>query len=143
MIFCCGIFISCDSGSSGDDVRMDHRTSIKLKQYMVQGRKLYRLHCSNCHQEDGSGLRELIPPLKKADYLHDNTHQVVCIIQHGIDGELVVNGISYNQPMPANERLTPLEIAEIVTYVYNTFGHSEKLVTAKEVDRMLEECTLK
>lgn len=135
--------MACDSGNSGKDniPEMDHQTQIKMKQYLVQGRKLYIAHCSNCHQEDGTGLRKLYPPLQNSDYLADNVHRTICLIKHGINEKIVVNGIPYHQPMPANEKLTPLEIAEIATYIYHTFTDANKLIAVKEVDLALKNCT--
>jgi mono/diheme cytochrome c family protein len=106
---------------------------LKTKQYAIEGRQLYLQHCANCHQEDGTGLGRLIPPLAGADYLLEDTERTVKIIKYGISGEMTVNNLDYNQPMPANPKLSPLEIAQITTYIYNVWGNKKGLVTAGEV----------
>lgn len=125
---------------SGDMNQMNREARIKYKQYLVEGKRLYMLHCSNCHQEDGSGLARLYPPLKNSNYLDNNEDQVICSIKYGQSGELIVNDIIFNQPMPSNPRLTNLEIAEITTYLYSTWGHKKKLFTHQEVGEILNDC---
>jgi mono/diheme cytochrome c family protein len=119
---------------------MSREDRIKYKQYLVEGKRLYLLHCSNCHQQDGSGLARLYPPLKNSDYLENHEEQVICSIKYGQSGELTINNMVFNQPMPSNPRLTHLEIAEITTYVYSTWGPKKKLFTHQEVGRILDEC---
>jgi len=51
----------------------------------------------------------------------------------------MVNGISYNQPMPASG-LTDLEIAEIITYINNSWGNMGGLSHVNEVSKALTRC---
>ena len=127
----CFTFVSCNQGGKND---------IKYRQYLNEGKRLYNLHCSNCHQKDGEGLARLYPPLKNSDYLRENLVKVICGIKFGQSGEIMVNGILYNQPMPENPRLTNLEIAEIATYIYSRWGQRDQLITYHEVDSILNEC---
>lgn len=114
--------------------------SNKFTNYFRQGELLYTKHCSNCHQADGSGLGRLYPPLKQSDYMNENFEQVLCLMRNGIQGELMVNGVQYNQAMPGVPTLTDLEIAEIATYIYNTWENERGLVDVKETERILNTC---
>jgi len=125
---------------SGEINQMSREDKIKYRQYMVEGKRLYLQHCSNCHQEEGTGLARLYPPLKGSDYLENNEKNVICAIKNGQSGELTVNGIVFNQPMPSNPRLTNLEIAEITTYIYSTWGGKKKLFTHVEIGMIMDEC---
>lgn len=113
---------------------------IKFQQYYVQGEVLYETHCSNCHQQQGTGLGLVYPPLNPSDYVDENFESVLCLMRHGIRGELVVNGKTYVQPMPGIPTLTDLEIAEIATYIYNTWGRSKGLIDVKDVSKVLGKC---
>ena len=111
------------------------------KQYITEGRKLYITHCACCHQEDGTGFRRLFPPLATAGALPHAIDSAIYIIKNGLSGEIVVNGQVYNQPMPANNHLKDLEIAEIVTYLYNTWGGKPgTLIKAEHVNEVLKRC---
>ncbi len=135
LILFSGVLSSCVSGNS------DKQTgSAKYQQYYVQGEVLYKNYCSNCHQADGSGLGRLYPPLNKSDFLTENFASVVCLIKNGVSGELIVNGVMYNQPMKGNPALTELEVAEIATYIYNTWTNQKGMIEVSEVTALLDAC---
>lgn len=133
------LFQAC-SGSKEDNSGDSQNQSTKFSQYMVVGQDLYLQHCSNCHQVDGSGLAQLYPPLAKSDYLEENLAKSICSMKYGLMGEIEVNGVTYNQNMPGIPTLTPLEIAEITTYITNSWGNEHGLVTIQEVEEALKSC---
>ena len=105
-----------------------------------QGQKLYVQHCQSCHMEDGSGLRGLIPPIAKADYLQTHRDELACLIRNGADGPMVVNGIEYNKAMPGVPSLREDEITNLLNYIQTNFGNKNKRFTFPEVEVLLEEC---
>ncbi len=126
-------FSACTPGSQSGK-------SVKFQQYFVQGEQLYTIHCSNCHQKTGKGLGLLYPPLDESDYMDTNLSSVICLIKYGKNGELIVNGKNYNQAMPGVPTLTDLEIAEIATFIYNSWTHEQGMIEVTEVTRMLAKC---
>ncbi len=140
-------FTACATGGGGESEEkkaeqpeMSAEDAVKFEQYMVAGETLYLQYCSQCHQPMGTGLSELYPPLKDSDYMENNFESVLCILRYGKTGEIVVNGKTYNQMMPAQPQLTDLEIAEIATYVYNSWGHNRGLIPVTEVTPVLNAC---
>lgn len=134
----------CGSGSSKSEEtdnakKVDSRTEIRLRQYKVEGAKIYATYCANCHQQDGKGLASLYPPLAGSDYLLEDISRAACIIKNGQMKEIVVNGETYNQMMPGNP-ISNLEIAEVLTYITNTWGNEAGLTGVKDVDKWLEAC---
>jgi mono/diheme cytochrome c family protein len=117
----------------------DMRSSPKFAQYYSQGEKLYLKHCSNCHQANGSGLGRVYPPLDTSDYMQKSFRDVICLIRHGKSGNLAVNGDQFNQAMPGTT-LSDLEVAEIATYIYNTWTHGRGIVEVKEATEILNGC---
>lgn len=131
--FCIVLAISsCHSKSS--------REEVKLEQYKVEGHRLYAQHCSNCHQENGKGVGRLFPPLNQSDYMDTKLNAILCLIRNGVNGELEVNGVIYNQPMPGVPELTDLEVAEIATYIYNSWGHNKGIIDVKVVHKLSQKC---
>ena len=114
--------------------------SPKFQQYFIQGEQLYVQHCSNCHQKNGRGLGLIYPPLDTSDYMQNNMADVLCLIRHGKSGELMVNGKSFNQKMPGIPVLSDLEIAEIATFIYNSWSHQRGIVDVKEASEILDAC---
>ena len=129
------LLISCTSSTAD---REDY--SPKFQQYYVQGGVLYQQYCSNCHQRNGKGLGRLYPPVDQSDFMEDNFEEVVCIIKYGKQGSLRVNDVDYNMTMKGNTNLTELEVAEITTFIYNTWSHKKGLVNVKEVTHILSSC---
>lgn len=139
LLFTVVIFLGACSGQAKKD-EGSHRDNVKLEQYMVEGQQLYMQHCSNCHQASGEGLAQLFPPLKGSDYLTGNFEKSLCSMKHGLDGEIAVNGVTYNQRMPGVPNLTPLEVAEISTYIYNSWGNERGLIDVKKAEEVLKNC---
>ena len=102
-----------------------------------QGHVLYDTHCANCHMEEGTGLRQLIPPLAGSDYLRDQPARVVNGIVHGMEGPLIVNGVTYNQPMPGNTELSEFQIVNIVNYINQAWGNDYGTITVAEARKWM------
>jgi cytochrome c len=109
-------------------------------QQLSSGAKLYELHCSNCHQADGSGLAQLIPPLKRADYLSKAALNLPCIIKKGMQGSMVVNGVEYNQKMPAQTNLSDKDILHICLFVLQKFPEKPISVSEEALGQALQKC---
>lgn len=110
---------------------------LTVRQNAIHGKEIYDQLCANCHQTDGTGLGRLIPPLADSDYMKADIGRTIRLIKYGIEGEMTVNGIVYNQPMPPNPRLTPVEIAQIATYIYNVWGDRKGAVSLDDVEGYL------
>ena len=111
----------------------------KRQQYITEGILIYKNNCANCHQTNGAGVASLYPPIAGSDYLADK-NAVICLIRYGLQGPIVVNGKQYNRPMPAQPKLSELEIAELTTYLYNKWGGETKVTDVKAVTPVLEQC---
>jgi hypothetical protein len=62
-------------------------------------------------------------------------------MRYGISGELVVNGNNFNQAMPGISTLTDLEVAEIATYIFNTWGNRSGIVEVQDATSILNDCS--
>lgn len=105
-----------------------------------QGEILYQNFCANCHMDDGSGLAGNIPPLAGADFVRQNQDQLACIIRHGLEGGVVVNGIAYQNPMAGIPQLSEFEIANIINYINQAWGNDYGYLPLKNVRESLEGC---
>ncbi|MCF1749943.1 c-type cytochrome [Mariniradius sediminis] len=133
-----GFLISCSANNDKKKGTLADITDTKVLQYAIQGKILYEQHCANCHQKDGSGLGKLIPPIKNSDYFLADKGRTARIIKYGQTGPITVNGIEYNEAMPANPKLTDLEIAQLMTYLYNIWGAKEGVIDASQAGQYLK-----
>jgi len=105
-----------------------------------QGELLYVKFCSNCHSEDGKGLKALIPPLAGADYLKQHQDELACIIKHGISSKIKVNGVEFEQPMPGVPQLSDFEITNIINYINQAWANDYGYVKIANVRKSLMSC---
>lgn len=112
---------------------------LKAEQYFVTGQQLYITHCANCHQLDGKGMSNLYPPIAGSS-ITSNKARMACIIQNGMRDTIIVNGKQFSRPMPANPKLTEIEIAEIVSFISMKWGKDSTYTHIDFVHESLAKC---
>ena len=65
----------------------------------------------------------MFPPLAKSDYLAADPKRAIDVVLHGLTGKVTVNGKEYNSVMPPMSQLNDDEVANILTYVLNSWGN--------------------
>jgi mono/diheme cytochrome c family protein len=100
---------------------------------MSRGKAVYAMNCMPCHQVDGSGVPNMNPPLIKTTYVLGSKATLVSIIVKGLNIGVVIDGEQYTNPMPAQSNLTDQQIADVATYVRNSFGNKAAGLTLAEV----------
>jgi mono/diheme cytochrome c family protein len=100
---------------------------------MERGEKVYGNVCAACHQANGQGLGETYPPLAGSGGYYGDAQNMSRIIVHGLNGEIVVQGKTYNGAMPPQGHLTDYEIAAAATFVRNSWGNDDGMVTPEDV----------
>ena len=106
--------------------------ALSMEERMKFGKDKFMATCSACHQANGQGIEGAFPPLANSDYLNADVNRAIDIVLHGKTGEITVNGKKYNSVMTA-QALTDEEVANVLTYVYNSWGNSKKEVTPEMV----------
>jgi|SRR5579872_465837 len=99
---------------------------------MERGERAYNTNCAACHQSAGQGIAGAFPPLAKSDFLNADKFRAIETVTGGRQGKLVVNGQEFNGVMP-EWTLADEEIANLLTFVYGSWGNSGKEVSAEEV----------
>jgi nitrite reductase (NO-forming) len=97
------------------------------------GQQLFAGTCSVCHQANGEGLPGVFPPLAKSDFLAADLKRAVGVVLNGLSGKVTVNGHEYNSVMPPMTQLNDDEVANILSYVVNSWGNPGGRVTSDEV----------
>lgn len=105
-----------------------------LEESIQRGGEIYADFCVTCHLEKGEGVANTFPPLAESDYLIKNREASIRGVKYGQQGEIVVNGVTYNNAM-APLGLEDEEVADVMNYVMNSWGNTqEKMVTLEEVE---------
>lgn len=100
---------------------------------LANGKLLYKKHCLVCHQADGGGVMGLNPPLIKTDYVLGDQKRLINIILKGLNEEIEIDGDTYANPMPALGHLSDQEVADVLSFVRNSFGNKSSVITPNQV----------
>ena len=108
----------------------------------VDGAQIYSSRCASCHQADGQGVSGAFPPLDAAEWVTGEKGEIIRILLHGMQGEVVVKGETYNGVMPAwGRQLSDEEIAAVITHIRQNWSNEATEVTTSEVGRVRDETT--
>jgi mono/diheme cytochrome c family protein len=99
---------------------------------LARGKQVYLEQCLACHQADALGVSGMNPPLVKTKFVLGDKATLVKIVLNGMTG-IEVEGEEYHGVMAAHSDLTDQQIADVLTYIRNSFGNKAKAITPAEV----------
>ena len=103
-----------------------------IKTSIDAGKLVYTQYCLSCHMEDGGGVENMNPPLIKTNYINGDKSKLVAVVLKGISQQ-EINGETYTNIMASFNFLTDKQVADVLTYVRNSFGNKKPAVTAADV----------
>jgi len=97
-------------------------------------------HCATCHQENGTGMPKMYPPLK-GPWVTGSEERLIKLALHGLMGEMEVEGKKYGVPgmppmTPFKDMLNDKELAAVLTYARNSFGNKASRIDPATVARI-------
>jgi len=106
-------------------------------QNMANGKKIYELRCLVCHQVDGGGVPNMNAPLDGASNVVGNDiARMVKIIRNGYNERVSLDGFYYSNAMTANPDLKDADIADVLTYIRNSWSNKASKVTIAQVQNV-------
>jgi nitrite reductase (NO-forming) len=125
------------AGAVAEATEAAHAGTLTKEQQIAAGKTLFAGTCSACHQPTGVGLAPTFPPLAASDWIKKNGKDgVINNVLNGMTGKVTVNGVEYNSVMPPLSHLNDDDIANIITYVFNSWGNNFGVVSAADVARV-------
>lgn len=102
---------------------------------LAVGGRIYGAYCMGCHQPNGAGAPNVAPPLAASEWvLASKPDRMVRIVLHGLQGPIEVKGTEWNLAMLAwKDSLNDQQVADVLTYVRNSWGNKAAPVTAEQV----------
>jgi len=100
-----------------------------------EGMAVFLAQCAPCHQADGNGVSGQFPPLAGSEWVvAEGPNRIIRIVLNGLSGPIQVKGSDYNAAMNAfRDSLDDKQIANILTYIRNSWGNKASIVTPAEV----------
>jgi len=107
-----------------------------------RGKRVYTQSCAMCHAAEGKGMESVFPPLAGAEIAVGDPKRVIAIVLRGLSGPITVKGKTYDGVMPPQNLLSDDQIADVVTYVRNSWGNKVPGVSAADVTAIRNERAL-
>jgi mono/diheme cytochrome c family protein len=117
-----------------------HLSAEAKKQYLA-GQEIYFREglCVTCHQPNGKGLDPAFPSIEKSPWVTTDAERLIKITLYGLMGPIEVNGRKYDGQVPMTPfggMLKDPEIANVLTFVRNSFGNQAEPITAEQVKKV-------
>ncbi|MDD5037437.1 MAG: copper-containing nitrite reductase [Methylococcaceae bacterium] len=109
------------------------------KEIQIQkGKQVFLQTCFACHQANGEGVPDQIPPLAHSDFLMNpaNRERIIRGVLMGQSDEMVVNGKTYKNTMIPLGYLTDEQVANVLTYARNNWGNFGDAISMEEVKKL-------
>ena len=117
--------------------------TLTLQDQVNAGKALFNGTCSVCHQPNGAGIPGAFPPLAKSDYLNADPKRSIAVVTHGLSGKVTVNGKDYESVMPPMNQLNDDEVANILTYVLNSWDNKGGQIKTEDVKAVRAKAAVK
>ena len=132
-----GIVFSLHAQTKKGVVKAATKTAVPadLKAAVQRGQVVYAANCLSCHQADGGGIPSMNAPLIKTSYVLGDSKKLIGVLLKGMQG-VEIDGEEYRNIMPGFTHLSNQQIADVLTYVRNSFGNKAPAVTVKEVNAL-------
>ncbi|MBN8718760.1 Cytochrome c, mono-and diheme variants [Hydrobacter penzbergensis] len=100
---------------------------------VARGEAVYKKECLSCHQVDGGGVPHMNPPLAQSSNVLKDKQKIITVVLKGMSDRIPLDDEYYSNVMASHSYLTDQQIADVLTYVRNSFGNKATAVTAAEV----------
>lgn len=128
-----------ETGTAPADANAAEIEEAKGDLVAAQGAALFGSYCATCHQTNGSGVRNAIPPLEGSRYVLAEASVPIAILLRGIAGPIEVKGEVYNGRMPTfHAALENQEIALILTHIRSSWSNEATAVSSEQVATVRE-----
>jgi mono/diheme cytochrome c family protein len=107
-----------------------------LKKSIDSGKIVYQKNCLTCHQVNGGGVPKMNPPLINAAFVKGDKKKLIQWVLLGSTEKVPIDGKYYQNNMPAQATLQDQQIADVLTYIRNSFNNKASAITAMEVKNM-------
>ncbi|NNF42872.1 MAG: c-type cytochrome [Phycisphaerales bacterium] len=131
--------LSGDGVASGETAVASYRIAPIPEEVATRGAAIYAdgvTGCARCHGPDGRG-EEGFPPLDRSPWVLGEPARAAAVVVHGLHGVIEMpGGRSFESVMePLGALLDDQQIADVLSYVRQSWGNYASVVTAADVAR--------
>ncbi len=98
-----------------------------------RGAAVYAKTCIACHGPEGKGVPMAFPPLDASEWVNTDPTVAARIVLHGLQGPIEAAGQKVNSIMPPHTDLKDQEIADVLTYVRQSWSNDGPPVSTDQI----------
>ena len=105
---------------------------------MESGKKVYQTYCQSCHMETGAGVPRMNGPLIGSKYVAGDKEKLISIVLYGSAALANDQGRKYQNTMPSLASLADQDIADVLTYIRNSFNNKGSAIAPEDIKLVRE-----
>jgi glucose/arabinose dehydrogenase/mono/diheme cytochrome c family protein len=109
---------------------------IQTNEALKEGKTVYDAYCLQCHMANGKGAPGMNPPIVGTAIVKGDKTELIRIILKGFSQPTKIDGELYQNVMASHAFLSDKQIADVLTFVRNSWGNSYEPVKPDEVAKV-------
>jgi glucose/arabinose dehydrogenase/mono/diheme cytochrome c family protein len=105
----------------------------EIDEALLPGKNVYQTYCAACHMMSGKGAPGMNPPLIATDWVVGDKERLIKVILNGLNEPIEIQGEIYQNIMASHAFLTDQQIADVLSFIRNSWGNKASYVTVDEV----------
>ena len=103
---------------------------------LLAGKTVYDNYCLPCHMANGMGAPGMNPPLVGTEFVLGDKERLIKIVLQGLNEPIEINGEIYQNVMASHAFLSDQQIADVLTFVRQSFGNDAPSISSTEVNEV-------
>ena len=100
---------------------------------LLKGKAVYDNYCLPCHMSNGKGAPGMNPPLTGTKWVLGNKERLIKVVLQGLSEPVEIQGEIYQNIMASHSFLSDQQIADVLTFVRQSFGNNASDIKPEEV----------
>ena len=122
--------------ASSAPVQKTVETEETVSEALLAGKAVYDSYCLTCHMSNGMGAPGMNPPLAGTDWVLGDKGRLIKVVLQGLDEQVEIQGEFYQNVMASHAFLSDQQIADVLTFVRQSFGNDANEVKPEEVRKV-------
>ncbi len=117
-------------------VQETEKTEVVVNDALLPGKSVYDNFCLSCHMGNGLGAPGMNPPLVGTDWVLGDKERLIKVVLEGLDQSVEIQGEIYQNVMASHSFLSDQQVADVLTFVRQSFGNDASEIKADEVKKV-------
>ncbi len=107
-----------------------------VSEFLAAGKSVYDSYCLPCHMSNGKGAPGMNPPLVGTEWVLGDKERLIKVVLQGLNEPVEIQGEIYQNVMASHSFLSDQQIADVLTFVRQSFGNDASEITSEDVTKV-------